>query len=58
MSSRCLHWGKFGESSTFWPLSQQRVNRMLMGVGLGPEWRGKKRKEEIVIISRIPDGHS
>lgn len=46
MSSKSFHWDKFGESSTFWSLSQQGVNRMLMGngvgLGLGPEWKKKK----------------
>lgn len=57
MNNKIFHWDKFGESSTYWSLAQQGVNRTLMGIGLGPGWK-KKKKRKIVIISAIPDGHS
>lgn len=46
MSNKSFYWDKFGESSTFWSLSRQGVNRLLMGngvgIGLGPEWKKTK----------------
>jgi len=35
MSSKSLHWDRFGESSTFWSLSQQGFNKTSMGIRVG-----------------------